>query len=66
MAYSSLLRGHKASGKVLTRPGPHLRLEVIFQAHLVCLQQSVPCSSKIPSGSLLQSQTERERLPRMK
>ena len=39
MAYSSLLRGHKAAGKVSTRPGPHLRLEVLFQAHL---QQSVP------------------------
>ena len=42
MAYSSLFRGHKAAGKVSTRPGLHLRLEVLFQAHLVCLQQSVP------------------------
>ena len=47
--------------RCLPKLGSHLRLEVLFQDHSGCWQRSVHCSCRIPSGSLLQSQTQRER-----
>ena len=67
MAYSSLFMGYKPAGKVSTRPGLHLRLEVLFQAHLVCLQQSVSILVvRFLVAHFFKSDTQRERLSRVK